>query len=74
MGPLTFSNCMCEFLQFHQVYLFFFFALLFFKLLIHIFVSGILQINVINLIHVGLGMKQALQVYFPIQEFQLNDF
>jgi len=74
MGPVTFSNCMCEFLQFDQIYFFFFFAPLLFKLVIHIFLSCILQICVINLIRVGLRMKQALQVYFPIHEFQFNDF
>jgi hypothetical protein len=65
--------CVNLFNSMNFIYLLFF-ALLFFKLLFHIFLSCFLQICVINLIHVGLGMKQALRVYFPIHKFQLNDF
>jgi hypothetical protein len=34
----------------------------------------VLQICAIDLIHVGIGAKHAIQVYFPIREFQMDDF
>ncbi len=74
MGPLTFVNCMREFPDSQQIYLFLLFALLFLKLLFSLVLSYILQICVIDLNHVGLGMKEAIQIYFSIHEFQLDDF
>jgi hypothetical protein len=74
MGPLTFVNCMCEFPDSHQIYLFLLFALLFLILLFSLVLTYILQICVIDLNHVGLGMKEAIQIYFSIHEFQLDDF
>jgi len=44
----------------------FYLSFLFLKLLFPVFLNSILQICVIDLIHVRLGTKEALQVYFPI--------